>query len=126
MSMPLRLADSEKPVRILPLAGHTQSTLSSPSAMTAAGFGSMRASTGGGSAAALGSTRATITGGIGSGGSGLAATEAAPRCTSRNACSEYGSLTAFGCALYVSVLGRAPAGAAAVALASPAINGGIV
>ena len=38
--MPLRLAASENPVTILPLAGHTQSTLSSPSAGSGAGLGS--------------------------------------------------------------------------------------
>ena len=57
MSMPFKLAASENPVTILPLAGHTQSTLSSPSAGAGAGFGSTRATTGGGSAGGAGDRR---------------------------------------------------------------------
>ena len=84
------------PVTTLPVAGHIQLGFSSSSIPApkpfASGFGSTfvsaRATTGGGSAS----------GGVGGGGVGGGSADAI-RCTSRNACSDQGSFSAFGCVL---------------------------
>jgi hypothetical protein len=115
MSMPFRFEVSEEPLTSLPFAGHTHSIFSSPSSpsvpavdlgseRTTGAGGTASAGAGGGAptddgAAALGvaAIGATVVGAVAVAAAAGGAT--ATRCISRSACSEYGSLRAFGCSL---------------------------
>src|SRR5580693_10078346 len=104
MSMPFKLADSEKPPTTLPVAGQIQPRLSSSISGT-------RPESGRG---AGGATVALVAGAGGAGvGAGIArasGTAGGRRCSCATTCSEYGSLTALGSVLKVGVLGRPLAG----------------
>jgi hypothetical protein len=107
MSMPLRLVASENPETILPFAAipnracrcrpqRRSQTLRLAWARTRRRLGGRRTRR-------LRNRRRRNSGGDADAGATLAAAPAA-RWTSRSACSEYGSLSAFGCVLYVSAL----------------------
>src|SRR5512134_1383903 len=108
MSMPFRFAVSEKPVTILPFAGHIQSRSSSSGSADADSF---FGAVGGGSPAAVEGAEATAVGGAGFGGSARAtACGSGAFAISRASASEYGSFTAFGATFSDSVLRGAGAG----------------
>src|ERR1700751_1532142 len=98
MSITLRLDESENCVITLPFAGHAQSSLAPSSGAALEAFGTGLVSAGVGFGA--GATIARVGAGAASCVAGLPG-DATPAggWTSRSACSEYGSLIAFGCVL---------------------------
>src|SRR5262249_829048 len=87
MSMPLRLAVSENAPISFPLAGHVQSSRSSSP---------LSASAGGGVDSDFASGFADAVGALSEGDADAVAAAALAAAISRIACSEYGSLSAFG------------------------------
>src|SRR5262249_52494299 len=120
MSMPLRLADSENAVTILPFVGHIHPRLSSSISGTRAESGRATApgafaAGGGATTGAFGAALAADGGGATAGALASAAkagadSRAAESLSCASACSEYGTLTALGSVLKVALLGR-PLGA---------------